>query len=224
MLYILDTANLDDIKYANEFYPISGVTTNPSIIAKEKTDFWKLIKNIRSIIGPEKMLHIQTTGVKADEIIKEATLLKEKAGGNFYIKIPICEEGLKATTKLKEMGINVTITGIFTPTQALMAAAAGASFVAPYFNRIDNIIGNGAFVIEQIVNQFDLYGFDCKVLAASFKNAWQVNECAAVGCHSVTLTLDTMKSLISHPMTDAAIAGFDKDWKSVYGDKTILDF
>ncbi len=224
MIYILDTADLESIKHCNEFYPLSGVTTNPSIISKAKTDFWKLVEDIRKIIGPDKMLHVQTTQVKAEKIVEEAKLLKGKLGDNFYIKIPIGEEGLKATKELKKIGIGVTMTAIFTPAQALMSAVAGASFVAPYVNRLDNIIGDGAEVVAEIVNQFEIYGCDCKVLAASFKNAEQVHKCARVGCHSVTVTEDIMKNLISHPMTDAAIAGFDKDWTSVYGNKTILDF
>ena len=224
MIYILDTADLESIKHCNEFYPLSGVTTNPSIISKANTDFWKLVEDIRKIIGSDKMLHVQTTQKKAEKIIEEAKLLKEKLGDNFYIKIPVGEEGLKATMELKKLGIGVTMTAIFTPAQALMSAMAGASFVAPYVNRLDNIIGDGAEVVAEIVNQFEIYGCDCKVLAASFKNAEQVHKCASVGCHSVTVTEDIMKSLISHPMTDAAIAGFDKDWASVYKDKTILDF
>ena len=224
MIYILDTADLAAIKHCNEFYPLAGVTTNPSIIAKAKCDFWKLVKEIRAIIGEEKMLHVQTTQTEADKIVEEAKLLKAELGGNFFVKIPIGEEGLKATMMLKEIGIGVTMTAIFTPAQALMAAAAGASFVAPYVNRLDNILGDGVEVVAEIVNQIELYGFDCKVLAASFKNAEQVHKCASVGCHSVTVTDDIMKLLTSHPMTDAAIAGFEKDWAGVYGDKSILDF
>ncbi len=224
MLYILDTADLEAIKHCNEFYPLAGVTTNPSIISKANTDFWKLVKEIRNIIGEDKMLHVQTTQKTAEKIVEEAKLLKKELKGDFYVKIPINEEGLKATMELKKLGIGVTMTAIFTPTQALIAAKAGASFVAPYVNRLDNIIGDGTEVVAQIVEQFDLYGMDCKVLAASFKNAEQVHKCSMVGCQSVTVTADILKNVISHPMTDAAIAGFDKDWKSVYGDKTILDF
>ena len=224
MIYILDTADLSAIKHCNEFYPLAGVTTNPSIIAREKADFWKLVKEIRAIIGEGKMLHVQTTQKTADKIVEEAVLLQKELGGEFYVKIPIGEEGLKATMKLKELGIGVTMTAIFTPTQALMAAMAGASFVAPYVNRLDNIIGDGVNVVAEIVNQLELYGSDCKVLAASFKNAEQVHKCASVGCHSVTVTADILKFAISHPMTDAAVAGFDKDWQAAYGDKTILDF
>ena len=224
MLYILDTANLEAIRHCNEFYPLAGVTTNPSIIAKEKTDFWTLVKEIRSIIGEEKMFHVQTTKEKAEEIVEEAKLLKERLGGNFYVKIPISEEGLKATMLLKDTDVKVTMTAIFTPAQALLAAKAGADFVAPYVNRLDNILGDGTNVVSDIVDQFKVHGLDTKVLAASFKNAEQVHRCALTGCHSVTVSADILKILISHPMTDVSISGFKKDWKGVYGDKSIIDF
>lgn len=224
MLYILDTADLDAIKHCNEFYPLAGVTTNPSIIVKEKADFWTHIKAIRDIIGPEKMLHVQIVQTEAAKMVEEAKLICEKIGGKTYIKIPICEEGLKATMELKKLGIGVTMTAIFTPQQALISAMAGASFVAPYVNRLDNILGDGSDVAAQIVNLFNIYKLDCKVLVASFKNAEQVHKCALAGCDIVTVSDDILRALIDHPMTGAAIAGFDKDWESVYGDKTILDF
>lgn len=224
MLYILDTADLEAIKHCNEFYPLAGVTTNPSIISKENTDFWKLVKDIRSIIGEDKMLHVQTVQTKAEKIVEEAKLLKKELGGDLYVKIPIGEEGLKATMELKKLGIGVTMTAIFTPAQALIAAKAGASFVAPYVNRLDNIIGDGTEVVAQIVELLENYDLDCKVLAASFKNAEQVHKCSLYGCHSVTVSADILKTILSHPMTDAAVSGFESDWKRVYGDKTILDF
>ena len=170
------------------------------------------------------MLHVQTTQKEASKIVEEAKLLKEELKGDFYVKIPIGEEGLKATMALKKLGIGVTMTAIFTPAQALIAAMAGASFVAPYVNRLDNILGDGTEVVAEIVNQLDLYGSDCQVLAASFKNAEQVHKCASAGCHSVTVAADILKTVISHPMTDAAIAGFDKDWTNVYGEQTIANF
>ncbi|MDO5586470.1 MAG: fructose-6-phosphate aldolase [Clostridia bacterium] len=224
MIYILDTADLAAIKHCNEFYPLSGVTTNPSIIAKEKGDFWQILKEIRGVIGNDKMLHVQTVQTTAKKMVEEAKLIKEKIGGDIYIKIPIGDEGLKAVPMIKNLGIGVTMTAIFTPAQALMAAKAGADFVAPYVNRLDNILGDGTNVVAEIVQQFEIYGLDCKVLAASFKNAEQVHRCALCGCHSVTVSADVLKSLITHPMTDAAVEGFERDWKGVYGDKTILDF
>lgn len=224
MIYFLDTADIKAIEHCNEFYPLAGVTTNPSIISKENTDFWTLVKKIRSIIGSEKLLHVQTVQTTAEKIVQEAQLLKKELGANTYVKIPIGEEGLKATAELKKLGIGVTMTAIFTPAQALIAAKAGADFVAPYVNRLDNIIGDGTEVVAQIVELIGNYGLGCKVLAASFKNAEQVHKCSLYGCHSVTVSADILKTVISHPMTDAAIRGFDSDWKMVYGDRTILDF
>lgn len=221
MIYLLDTADISAIKHCNEFYPLAGVTTNPTIISKENRDFWELLKEIRKTIGPDKMFHVQTTATTAKQIVEEAKLLKERLGGNIYIKIPISEEGLKATMMLRNTDIKVTMTAIFTAAQALMAAKAGASFVAPYVNRLDNILDDGVNVVAEIVEEFAIHGEDTKVLAASFKNAQQVHECALAGCHAVTITGDIMKHLISHPMTNAAIEGFEKDWKSVYGDKSI---
>lgn len=223
MEYILDTADIEAIRHCNEFYPLSGVTTNPSIIAKENRNFWEIVKDIRDIIGPDKTFFAQTVQKTADKIVEEAKLLNEKSGGDFCVKIPICEEGLKATMELKKLGIKVLMTAIFTPAQALIAAKAGADYVAPYVNRLDNIIGDGCEVVAQIVEQFAIYDLPCKVLAASFKNAEQVHKCALSGCQCVTVTDDVLKSVITHPMTDAAISGFDKDWQNVYGEKTILD-
>ena len=224
MIYILDTADIEEIRYCNEFYPVSGVTTNPTIISKEHDDFWKIVKEIRAIIGPDKMLHVQTTQKKAEDIVEEAKLLKAELGYNFVVKIPMCEEGLKATMALKALGIRVLITTIFTPPQALIAANAGASYVAPYVNRIDNIIGDGCEVAAQIVDQFEHYNLDCKVLAASFKNADQVHKCAVNGCHAATVTPDILKALITHPMTSECLRKFDSDWSGIYDGKTILDF
>ncbi len=223
MLYILDTADLAAIKHANEFYPLAGVTTNPSIIAKEKTDFCKHIKAIRAIIGEEKLLCVQTLGKTCEEIVRDGEMLRDTLGGNFYLKVPIGEAGLKATPILKSKGIGVLMTAIFTPAQALISAKAGADFVAPYVNRLDNIVGDGCAVVAEIVNQFKTFGMDCKVLAASFKNVEQVNKCASVGCHSVTVSLDILKGIISHPMTDAAVEGFDRDWAGVYGKRGIQE-
>ena len=124
MLYLLDTADVSAIRHCNEFYPLAGVTTNPTIISRENRPFWELVSQIRNIIGPDKMLHVQTTAKTAEKMVEEAKLLQEKLGGDFYIKIPICEEGLKATMLLKRMGIGVTMTAIFTPAQALLAAKA----------------------------------------------------------------------------------------------------
>ena len=224
MLYIIDTANLEKIAYCNEFYPIDGVTTNPSIISKEHSDFKTLILGIRKIIGPDKMLHVQTTATEASAIVEEAKELRALLGENSFIKIPITEDGLKATMELKKIGIGVTVTAIFTQQQAFMAAKAGADFVAPYINRLDNIVSDGVHVVEEIVNLFRLHNITtCKVLAASFKNAEQVHKVAMVGAQAVTINPDLFPHLIYHPLTMYAIDDFDKDWESVYGSKKIPD-
>ncbi|MBQ8309516.1 MAG: fructose-6-phosphate aldolase [Clostridia bacterium] len=224
MKYLIDTANVEEIRHCNEFYPLAGVTTNPTLIAKEKSDFWALLTAIRSIIGPEKALHVQTVQTTADKMVEEALLLKQRLGGEFYVKIPIGEESLKATMMIKKLGIGVTMTAIFNAAQALIAAKAGADFVAPYVNRLDNILGDGAQEVGEIVKLFATHRLDCKVLAASFKNCEQIHKCALAGCQTVTISADLFHTAISHPMTDVAINTFDKDWEALYGNKTILDF
>ncbi len=223
MLYIIDSANVEEIRKCVEFYPVDGVTTNPTIISREKSDFPSLIKEIRSIIGPDMMFHIQTTASDAESIIEEAIALKRTVGGNFYIKIPISPEGLKATMELKKMGIKVTMTAIFTQQQALIAAKAGADFVAPYINRLDNIVSDGVHVVEEIVNMFNLYDIKCQVLAASFKNVEQVHKVAMVGSHAVTINPDLFDKLVYHPLTLYAVDDFATDWENVYVDNSVLD-
>lgn len=222
MQYVIDNANIDKIRHCVEFYPIDGVTTNPSIISKEHSDFPKLIKEIREIIGMERMFHIQVTGDSCEEIIREAEALKEFVGGNLYIKIPISEEGLKATAILHSRGFKVTETAIFTQQQALIAAKAGADYVAPYVNRLDNIVSDGVSVVSEIVNLFKVQNFDTKVLAASFKTVEQVHKIAMTGAHAITINPDLYSSLIYHPLTLYAIDDFKADWSGVYGDQTIL--
>ena len=223
MQYIIDTARLDAIKKCAEFYPIDGVTTNPTIISKEHTGFTSLIRQIRDIIGPDKMLHIQTTETSADMIVKEAVALKDAVGGDFYIKIPVSPDGLKATMILSKMGIKVTMTAIFTQQQALIAAKAGASYVAPYINRLDSIVSDGVHVVEEIVQMFRVHNMKAKVLAASFKNVEQIHKVAMVGGHAVTINPDLFENLVYHPLTLYAVDDFDADWKEVYGDKKIIE-
>lgn len=210
-------------KDALNFFPVAGVTTNPTIISKEKADFVQLVKTIRDIIGPEKMFHIQTTADTAEDMIREAQALKELVGGNFYIKIPISAQGLKAMMQLKKMGINVTATAIFTQQQAMLAAMAGADFVAPYVNRLDNIVSDGVHVVEEIVKMFRAQNVNCKVLAASFKTVEQIHKIAVVGGDAVTINPELFDLLTYHPMTQYAIDDFNVDWESVYGKKSILD-
>lgn len=218
MIYMLDTANLNAIRKAFDIYPITGVTTNPTIISKENRDFIGLLKEIREIIGEDTMLHAQVIGKSAEDMIKEAKYLNETIGGNFYVKIPVTKEGIKAIRVLSREGINITATAIFTAQQALMAAVSGAKFVAPYVNRIDNISGNGVEVVKDIIEELKLYNLDCKVLAASFKNVQQVQDLSRNGVHSVTVNPDIMDKMLEHPLTDWSVDQFINDWEKVYGE------
>ena len=152
MLFMVDSADLNGIRKCAEFFPIAGVTTNPTIVSAAKTDFKKLLLDIREIIGDDKMLHVQVTSSDAEDMVREAEMLRSLVGGNFYVKIPITEQGLKAIQMCKKEGIGVTTTAIFTQQQALIAAKAGASFVAPYVNRLDNIVSDGVHVVEEVVD------------------------------------------------------------------------
>ena len=223
MLYLIDTADLDAIKKCSEFFPVSGVTTNPTIISREKTDFRTLLYSIREIIGDDKMLHVQATAAEADEIVKEAEMIKNVVRGNFYIKIPITREGLRATAICKDKGIGVTMTAIFTQQQALIAAKAGADFVAPYINRLDNIVSDGVRVVEEISDIFKNYDIKTKILAASFKTVEQVHKVSMSGAHAITINPDLFDMLIYHPLTYYAIDDFSKDWESVYGSDKVSD-
>ncbi|ACD23067.1 fructose-6-phosphate aldolase [Clostridium botulinum] len=222
MIYILDTANLQEIKRAYEFYPMEGVTTNPSIISKEKGDFIKILKNIRKIIGNDSMLHAQVLSLKAEDMIEEAKYIAEQVGGNIYIKIPVTPEGIKAIKILSKEGYKITATAIFTAQQALIAAKAGAKFVAPYVNRIDNISGNGVEVVGEIIKLLEFNNLNTKVLAASFKNVQQVNDVALRGCQSVTVGSDIMDKLIEHPLTELSVKQFINDWENAYNRVTVL--
>lgn len=222
MKYLLDTANLDDIRKGIEFFPISGVTTNPTIITENGSNFIELLKDIREIIGERKMLHVQTLGETCEEIMREAYYLREQITGNLYVKIPVTAEGLKAMKKLAKQDMNITATAVFTANQALMAACTGAAFVAPYVNRIDNVSANGVNIVNQILNELKVYGMHTQVLAASFKNGQQLTEVANMGVDAITVQYDLLQTSIEHPLTDMSVAQFIDDWEKTYGTKSII--
>lgn len=223
MKYFLDTANIEYIKYAIDYFPIEGITTNPTIIAKENREFDDLIKEIREVIGEALLLHIQVVSNKAEDMVEEGIKIVEKFGENTYIKIPVTKEGLKAIKILNSKGIKVTATAIFTAQQALMAAKAGATYVAPYVNRIDNLSSDGCSVVGNIVKQFKEYNLKTNVIAASFKNVQQVHSVANLGAHAATVNSELFEKIYAHPFTDASVEQFEEDWKKVYGDKVIKD-
>ncbi len=224
MELFLDTANLQDISHAQEFYPILGVTTNPTIIAKEKRDdYYNLLADIRNIIGNDKVLHVQMVADKAEVMYDEFCRLEEKIQGELAAKIPLTEQGLKTMVMLKKQNKRITATAVITPIQALMAAESGAEYVAPYINRMQNIGINAIEALSSMVDILNNTSTGTKILAASFKNTQQVIEVANTGCHSATINPETLFQSIKHPLTDSGLSGFDRDWQDVYGNKNLLN-
>ena len=217
MIYLADTANIDEIKELFEYLPMQGVTTNPTIVKHAGKPLSKIIPEIQEVIG-DKMLHFQVISEKADDILKEAKFYRDffDLKGNYYVKIPVTKEGYKAISMVKEAGMKVTATAIFTQQQAFLAANAGADFVAPYVNRLDNISSHGIDVVSDIVKGFNINNIKAKVLAASFKNVDQVYRVSMVGCHSITASHDVLMAIASHPMTDKAVVDFEADAVGFY--------
>jgi len=222
MRILLDTANLDDIRYFNTYYPIEGVTTNPTILAKEGGDVIAQLKAIREIIGDDKELHVQVTEKNFEDIIEEARAIVDLLGINTFVKIPVTDVGLRVTKFLSDRGIGVTVTAVLTAAQAMLASNAGASYVAPYISRSENLCADGVGTVSDIAKIFNVSGTKTQILAASFKTAKEVLDVAVEGCHCATIGSSIMKMLLSHTTTDTSILGFEHDWKTAFGDTTIL--
>jgi fructose-6-phosphate aldolase 2 len=222
MIYFADTANLDEIKRLYYYFPIMGITTNPSIILNSGTTFLKAIDNILSVIGND-MIHIQVISEKADDMLREAKKYKEyfNLGDNYYTKIPVTIEGYRAIKLAKDAGLNVTATAIFTQQQALVASRAGADYVAPYVSRLDNISSHGIEVVADIVQNIKNYNLNTQVLAASFKTVDQVYRVSKCGAHSATISFEILEALRSHPMTEISVQKFKTDSLEAYKD---IDF
>ncbi|MBR2020750.1 MAG: fructose-6-phosphate aldolase [Clostridia bacterium] len=223
MKLLLDTANLEDIRYFNTYYPIVGVTTNPTILSKEGGDVLKLLRSIREIIGSERQLHVQVTESTYEKIVEEAEAIVAFLGKNTFVKIPATDEGLRAVQTLSAKGYGITVTAVLTAAQALLASNAGAAYVAPYVSRLENICADGVGTVADIAEIFAISGTTTQILAASFKTAKEVLDVAAVGCHTATVGSDVMKKLLQHPTTDTSVAGFASDWKTAFGEKTLLE-
>ena len=195
MIVMIDSANLEEIKYLFNYFPYDGVTTNPSILKKENRNPFEQLKDIKNIIPKDTMLHCQVLSKNADEMVKEAEYIVEKLGKDTYIKVPVTEEGLKAISILSKKGINITATAIYTAMQGYMAAKAGAKFVAPYVNRLDNLGYDGVQVAKDIHTLLKNHNFDCKVVAASFKNSQQILELGKFGIEAITASFDVLRNL-----------------------------
>ena len=222
MEIILDTANLEDIRRYNDIYDITGITSNPTILAKEKAEFFPLLLEIRSIIG-EKQLHVQVTGSTCEEMLKEAEALTDRLGKDTYIKVPANEEGIKTMKVLKSRGNRVTATAIYMPQQAMLAASVGADYVAPYFNRMNNMNVDSKKAIGDMAWLFEHNQIQTKIVAASFNNTQQVMDALMAGAQAVTASPELYTQMVENPMIDSAIAGFAADWEATYGDKRIYE-
>ena len=223
MKLIVDHADLDQIKELFEYFPVSGVTTNPTIITRTGKDPYEVLKSIREFIGADAELHAQVISSDAEGMMAEAKVMRETVGGNFYVKIPTTKEGLKAIKNLKKEGFKVTATAVYTSIQAYLAAEAGADYVAPYLNRIDNLGYDGIQTACDIHDIFENNGYQTKVLAASFKNTQQVLELAKYGVGAATVAPDVIRNFVNNVAVDSAVDAFVKDFNATYGDgKTML--
>jgi len=215
MQFFLDTANLDQIKEAASWGIIDGVTTNPSLVSKENMKFEALIKEIcRTVTGA---VSVESVSTKAEEIIVEARGLAALAD-NVVVKIPICLEGLKATKALANEGIDVNTTLIFSPSQALLAAKAGARFVSPFVGRLDDISHDGMDLVDQILTIYNNYGIVTEVIVASIRHPLHVVEAAMMGADIATIPFSALEKLVKHPLTDIGMEKFLNDWKKVKRD------
>ncbi|MGB3860735.1 MAG: fructose-6-phosphate aldolase [Candidatus Aminicenantaceae bacterium] len=215
MQFFLDTANLDQIKEAASWGIIDGVTTNPSLVSKENMKFEELIKEIcRTVPGP---VSVESVSTRAEDIIVEARELASLAD-NVVVKVPICLEGLKAIKALANEGINVNTTLIFSPSQALLAAKAGAKYVSPFVGRLDDISHDGLDLVDQIITIYNNYGIETEVIVASIRHPLHVVEAALMGADIATMPLSSLEKLVRHPLTDIGMEKFLSDWKKVKRD------
>lgn len=212
MKLFVDTANTYEIRKANDLGVICGVTTNPSLIAKEGRVFKEVVKEITSIVdGP---ISAEVISLDSENMIKEALELSE-IHKNIVIKIPMTSEGLKAVSVLSKKGIHTNVTLIFSPSQALLAARAGASYVSPFVGRLNDISSDGNKLIENISKIFKLHDISCEIIAASIRSPEDVVDAALAGANIATIPYGVIVRMISHPLTDAGIERFLKDWEGV---------
>jgi len=210
MKFFIDTANIDEIKEANNMGMVDGVTTNPSLIAKEGREFKEIIKDICEIVdGP---ISAEVISLKESGMVSEARDLA-KIHENIVVKIPMTIDGLKAVRTLASDGIKTNVTLVFSPLQALMAAKAGASYVSPFVGRLDDLSQDGLVLVDQIVTIFDNYDYETEVIVASVRNPLHVLDSALMGADIATIPFNVLAKLAAHPMTDKGIKAFMADWE-----------
>lgn len=224
MEYLFDTANLALIEEYSKYIPITGVTTNPSIVKKEgSVDFFDHMRKIRACIGMERSLHIQVTGTSYEAMMSEAEAILENVDRAVYIKVPVTLQGLQVIRALKAQKVNVTATAIYTEMQGLLALEAGADYLAPYYNRMENNNIDPEAVIGTLAAMIEKYHYQAKILAASFKNMGQVNKAFRAGAQTATIGIEIFQSAFDNPAIEKAVKDFAVDWASIHGDKLISE-
>ena len=218
MKLIIDDAHIDQIKKIYEFYPVDGITTNPSILAKSGRKPYEVLREIREFIGSEAELHVQAVAKTAEGMIEDAHRIIAELGTNTYVKIPAVPEGFRAMKELNKEGILITATAIYTPLQGFLAGKCGASYAAPYINRIDNMGYNGIQVAKQMHDIFKKNNLKTEVLAASFKNSQQVLELCEYGVGASTVAPEVIEGLVKNQAITAAIEDFVKDFETLAGE------
>ena len=216
MKLFIDTANIEEIQKANDLGVICGVTTNPSLIAKEGRDFKEVIKEITEIVDGPISGEVKATTTQAEDMVIEAREIA-KIHKNMVVKIPMCEEGLKAVKILSQEGISTNVTLVFSATQALLAAIAGATYVSPFLGRLDDISASGIDLVADIMQIFNQYGFETEVICASIRHPIHVIECARLGADITTVPYQIIMQMIQHPLTDIGVEKFIKDYQKVFG-------
>jgi len=225
MEFYVDIADIEQVEQVGRYFPIDGFTTNPVILTRSEKDPAVLMQAYKAYTDRTgQKLFVQVTAEKAEDMHTQALQLQAYFGENLLVKIPATYEGYRAMLLCRQSGVPFIATVVHSATQALMAAKAGAAYVAPYVTHIDNIGADGIGAVADMVAAFADYGYDCKVLGASFRTADQILRLMQVGCHAVTVTPEMFRTLISHASTDQSMAGFRAKWQEAYGQKQITDF
>lgn len=217
MKLLIDDANLSNIERLFDLFPVDGVTTNPSILAKTQQPPYDVLRGLREYLGPEGELHVQVISARAQDMILEAEHIRNRVGSSTYVKIPAVSEGIKAIKELSKRGCRTTATAVYTPMQAFMAAKAGADYVAPYVNRIDNLGASGVAVVSAIHEMFRNNQLKTKILAASFKNVHQIEALCRLGVDAATVSPTVMEAFLQNASVNEAVNNFTADFEKLCG-------
>lgn len=224
MEFLIDTANLDEIRKYEEMIPLAGVTSNPSIVKKEgKINFFEHMRAIREIIGTDRSLHVQVVGTDYASMMADAQAILSNIDADVYVKVPVSKEGLKVIKALKAQNRNVTATAVYSKFQAYLAIAAGADYVAPYFNRMENLNIDPREAISEMAKEISRTNSPTKILAASFKNVGQVNAALEAGAQAATMGTDIIEAALDMPSIEKAVSDFTADWEASFGEGVTIN-